>query len=65
MRRDPTSEKSDLYELKIAFFGNGKPEEFLVFIHNFNMALEVTGMLKAGADSITSHASTQISVTSV
>ena len=28
MRKDPTLENSDLYELKIALFDNGDPEEF-------------------------------------
>ena len=35
--RDPTSEKSDLYEFKMALFDNFDPEEFLLFICNFNM----------------------------
>ena len=43
--RDPTSQKSDLHELKMAFFDNGEPEEFLLFIRNFNMNLEASGML--------------------
>ena len=30
--RDLTSEKSDLYEFKMALFNNGKPEEFLLYI---------------------------------
>ena len=31
------SQKSDLYEFKSALFDNGDPEEFLLFIRNFNM----------------------------
>ena len=34
-RMDPTSQKLDLYELKMALFDNGEPEEFLFFISNF------------------------------
>ena len=30
--RYPTSAKSDLYELKMALFDNGEPEELLLFI---------------------------------
>ena len=37
LRRDPTSQKLDLYELKTALFDNDEPEEFLLFIRNFNM----------------------------
>ena len=33
--RDSTSEKSDLYELKMALFDNGKPEELFLFVKNF------------------------------
>ena len=40
--RDPTSENSDLCEFKIALFKNGDPEEFLLFICNFNMNLEAS-----------------------
>ena len=29
--RDTTSEKSDLYEFKMALFESGKPEELLLF----------------------------------
>ena len=49
MRRDPTSEKSDLDNFKMVLFGNGDPEEFLLFVCNFNMALEVSGTFKSGA----------------
>ena len=45
--RDPTSQKLDLHELKMALFDNGEPEEFLLFIRNFNMTLETSGMLVA------------------
>ena len=49
LRRDPTSEKLYLYQLKMALFDNGDPEEFLLFILNFNMTIEVQGTLKSGA----------------
>ena len=44
---DPMSEKSDLYEFKMALFGNGNPEKFLLFISNFKMNLEASVTLKA------------------
>ena len=43
-----TSRTSDLYEFKISLFDNGEPEEFLLFVSNFNMTLAVSGMLEAG-----------------
>ena len=49
LRRDPTSENLDLYELKTDFFDNGKPEAFLLFVHNFNITLEAPVMLEPNA----------------
>ena len=43
--RDPKSYKLDLYEFKIALFGNGDLEEFLLFVSNFNMTLDASGTL--------------------
>ena len=40
-----TSEKSDFYELKMALNNNENIEEFLLFVHNFNMTLEASGTL--------------------
>ena len=40
-----TSQKSDLYEFKMALFDNSEPEEFLLFISNFNMNLDASGTL--------------------
>ena len=37
----------DLYEFKKDLFDNGKPEEFLLFIWNFQMTLEAKGALAA------------------
>ena len=36
------SEKSDLYELKMALFDNGDTEEFLLFAQNSQMTLEAS-----------------------
>ena len=49
MRRDPTFPTSDLYDFKMSLFENGKPENILLFIRNFNMKLAASGMLEAGA----------------
>ena len=40
---------SDLYEFKMSLFDNGEPEEFLLFMRNFNTALAASGILEAGA----------------
>ena len=32
LRRDPMSSSSDLYEFKIDFFGNGDPEDSVLFL---------------------------------
>ena len=48
LRRDLTSKKYDLYEFKMALFDNGDPEEFLLFIRNFNTTLEASGKILAG-----------------
>ena len=48
LRRDPKSENLGLYELKMALFNIGNPEEFLLLVHNFNMSLEVSVTLQAG-----------------
>ena len=50
LRRDPTSEKPDPYEFKMALFDNGDAEEFLLLIWNFNMTLEASGRLKSGTN---------------
>ena len=48
LSRDSTSAGSDLYEFKIALFGNGNPEEFF-FVLNFNMTISSSGMMETGA----------------
>ena len=48
--RDPTLERSYLYEFKIAFFDSDDPEEFLLFINNFNITLEASGTIVLGTN---------------
>ena len=43
------SEKLDIYELKMTLFDNSKLEEFLLFVQNLQMTLEVSGMFAASA----------------
>ena len=47
---DLTSQKPDVYELKMALFDNGNMEEFLLFVSNFNMNIEASGTLVTGAN---------------
>ena len=49
LHRDPTSQNFDLYEFKVALFDNVDTEEFLLFVRNFNMTLEASVILTAGA----------------
>ena len=49
LRRDPNLSSPDLYEFKIYLFDNGKSEEFLLFVRNFNMTLAASGTLEADA----------------
>ena len=48
--RYQTSENSDLYEFKMVLFDNDEPEEFLLFIRNFNMTLEAAVTLHTAAN---------------
>ena len=48
LRRDTTSQKSDLYEFKMALFDNSEPEEFLLFVSNFSMNPEAPVTLADG-----------------
>ena len=43
--RNLISENLDLYELKMALFENGDPDELLLFVINSKMTLEASGML--------------------
>ena len=45
--RDPMSEKSNINELKMALVENGAPEEFFLFVQNFQTDLEASGTLVA------------------
>ena len=38
----------DLYEFNISLFENGEPEEFFLFVRNFNTNLATSGTLEAG-----------------
>ena len=49
LRRDPTWPTLDLYEFKMSLFDNVEPEEFLLFVCNFNFTLTTSGTLEAGA----------------
>ena len=49
LHKYPTSYSSYLYEFKVALFDNGDPEEFLLFVWNFNMTLVASGTLAIGA----------------
>ena len=49
MRKYPTSSTSDLYDFKMSLFDNGNPEEFLLFVRDFNMTLAASGALEVGA----------------
>ena len=49
VRRDLKSSKSDLYEFKMSLFDNGKPEDFLLSVSNFNMTLAASGTMEADA----------------
>ena len=46
LHRDPTSEKSDMYEFIMAFFENGYPEEFIFFQRNYKKSLDISGTLE-------------------
>ena len=48
--RDPTSGMSDFFEFKISLFDNGRPEEVLFFVHNFNITPLASGTLDTGAN---------------
>ena len=50
MRRYPTSSTLDLYNSKMSLFDHGNMEDSLLFIHNFNMTLVVTGTLDMDAN---------------
>ena len=45
--RDTTSENWINIRFKMALFDNGNPEEFLLFVWNFQMTLEESGYIAA------------------
>ena len=47
--RDLTSEKSEFYEFKMALLDNNNPEEFLLFVCNFNMNIKASGTFNIDA----------------
>ena len=47
--KDPKSATQDLYEFNMDLFDNGDPEEFLLFVQNFNINLAASGKLVTGA----------------
>ena len=49
LHRDAMSPTSDLYDFKMSFFDNDKPEEFLFVVCDFNMTLVASGTLEVGA----------------
>ena len=44
--RDPMSSTLELYEFSIYFFDNGNPEEFFLFMRNFDMTIMESGTLE-------------------
>ena len=48
--RDHTSSTSDLYYFRMYLFDDSNPEEFLLFVRNFNMTLVEIGILETGAN---------------
>ena len=49
LRRYPTSIMSNLNKFMMSLFDNGETEEFLLFMHNFNINITVSGALDIGA----------------
>ena len=44
--RDPTSSMLDIYEFIVSLFDHGEPEEFTLFVRNFQINLAATGTLE-------------------
>ena len=49
LRIYPTSSTPELYEFIMSLFDHGKPEEFLLFVENFQMSLAAMGTLETEA----------------
>ena len=43
LRGYPMSSMPDLYDFSMYLFDHGEPEEFLLFVRNFNMTLAASG----------------------
>ena len=48
--RDPTTEKSKLYEFKMALFDKNKLEEVLLFVRNFQITIKALEDSAASAE---------------
>ena len=46
LRRYPTSSTLELYEFSMSLFDHGEPEEFLLFVQNFQMTFAATGTIE-------------------
>ena len=55
LRRNPTPEKMDIYELKMDLFDNSDPYKLLLFIQNFKMMIEALVMIIANVNIQYSH----------
>ena len=44
-----TSEKLDMHEFKMTLFDNGNPEDLILVVQNFNMALKASGTLASNS----------------
>ena len=49
LSKDMTSDMLELYNFKMDLFENGNPEEFLLFVKNFNTTIALSGTLVTGA----------------
>ena len=47
LRRDLTSQKSDIYEFEMTLFDYSNPEEFWLFVRKFQMNPDASGILTA------------------
>ena len=48
--RNPMSSTLNHYTFRMSLFENGDPEEFLMFVRNFNMTLAEIGTLETGSN---------------
>ena len=50
LRKDSTSETSNLYRFKMTMFDNGEPKELLLFERKFHAMTEALGIITANAN---------------